>query len=299
MLRLKRVIEGFTSVVIGVMLIASSMGALSWRVWATLLSLWPLLLVAIGIDLLGKGLRLSIMRVFGSLVILGALSGVLFLGPGTGSGWRLSWGDSQPFELAAAETDATECSARIEVPAAVVSVTDGEKLFAVTGSMPGEVQELAEETSGDHASFEFSVPTVTTVLPTDAYADVALGREASWELELDVGATDADLDLAANTLSGLRVGSGVAVLDVELGDPAEREVPIVVETGLAVVNIRVPEGTAVRVVSEYGMGTTNVPGAWNRLSGERVWESAEFDRARRSYLIRVETGMGIVDVETY
>lgn len=302
MLRLKRVIEGLTSIIIGLMLIANSMGELSWRVWLTMLSLWPLLLVVIGLDILGKGARLNAVRVLSSLVILGGVLYVLLLGPTGVLDWTIDWAGAQEFSVSATEgRQVDRAVTRIAVPAASFDVDAGEGLFVASGYFPYQAPTLAEDRSGRSVELELATESEAPLyfLTNNMHADIELGRTASWDLAFDVGAMEADLSLADLELSGLDVQSGVAVLSVELGRPEGREILIRVDTGLADVRIRIPEGAQARVEVDYGIGNVGIPKEWSRSSGERVWESEGYSSARDGYLIVITTGMGVVEVEQY
>lgn len=83
---IKRVAEGVGSIIVGLVLLGNTFGYIPWAVWITMLSLWPLLLVALGIELLGRGLGLPWVRALSNVaLILGLLYGVFVLQPGT---WR-------------------------------------------------------------------------------------------------------------------------------------------------------------------------------------------------------------------
>jgi hypothetical protein len=51
-----KAVEGLTLVAVGLIFLGNTTGALPWSVWISIFSLWPLLLVAAGVDLIGKGL---------------------------------------------------------------------------------------------------------------------------------------------------------------------------------------------------------------------------------------------------
>ena len=68
-----RVTEGAWVTLIGMVLLGNATGYVSWDVWWLLLSLWPVLLVAVGFKLLGKGLQQSWLRAMAALVLVGAL----------------------------------------------------------------------------------------------------------------------------------------------------------------------------------------------------------------------------------
>lgn len=64
----------------GVVLLLNNLGVLDWGVWVVLLQLWPVLLIAVGLDLIvGRGSRLASLLI--GLVALGALAaGAWYLG---------------------------------------------------------------------------------------------------------------------------------------------------------------------------------------------------------------------------
>ena len=68
-----RLTEGAWVALIGGVLLGNTTGYVSWNVWWLLLSLWPVLLVALGFKLLGRGLRQSWLRAVAALVLVCAL----------------------------------------------------------------------------------------------------------------------------------------------------------------------------------------------------------------------------------
>jgi len=302
MLRLKRVVEGLTTVTIGLMIIGNSVGLLSWRVWVTVLSLWPLLLVAIGLDLIGKGAKLNIVRVLSSLLVLGGLVYAASTAPGSGPLWTLRWSDSEPFEVAAERSRRIdEASARISLPAASIEIGEGSELFSATGRMPYAKPELAEERSGDRAELVLDSEGEGPVFlfADNAYATIGLDPEVEWELFVEAGAAEADVDLEGFRVAGVSVETGVAMVDLTLGEPVDGDVPVNISAGISDVKVRLPEGVEARVESSHGLGGIDTPSGWERAQGERVWESPGFSDARARYVIVVEAGIGSVDVVRY
>ena len=58
----RKVFSGLNIIVVGVILLANTLGYLPWSVWWTILSLWPLLLVAAGLDVLGSARRIVVTK---------------------------------------------------------------------------------------------------------------------------------------------------------------------------------------------------------------------------------------------
>lgn len=299
MMRLKRVLEGLASVAIGVMLIANSVGALSWRVWWILLSLWPLLLVAIGLDLLGKGMRLNIIRVVSSLLVLAGLAYAVSLAPTSASAWKGAWSRGAEFSSTATEArGAQDAKLELSLPATRLSVRSGDEVFSASGRIPFGEPELSEKRRGDDLELEFrsegGVPFVMT--GGDSRVDVELGRDQIWELDIDLGATDATLDLSDLSISAAAIDAGVGVVDLSLGDPIDGEVRVGVSTGISDTTVRIPQGAEARVEVRTGLGGADVPDDWSRVRDMRAWETPGYSSAEERYLIVIEGGIGSVRI---
>lgn len=79
----RRAFSGLNVIAIGLILLANTLGYLPWSVWWNILSLWPLLLVAAGLDILGKAFGWQWVRALSGLVVLaGLVFGALVLPEG-------------------------------------------------------------------------------------------------------------------------------------------------------------------------------------------------------------------------
>ena len=69
-----RVMDGFGTVLIGLVFLGNTLGYIAWSVWFVLLTLWPVLLIAAGISIIGKGIGQQWLRALAPLVIWAALA---------------------------------------------------------------------------------------------------------------------------------------------------------------------------------------------------------------------------------
>ena len=72
-MKIKRFLEGLIIILIGLILLANNFGILPWSIWYHLIRLWPIILIAIGLDLILKGISLPSLRVLPPLLIIGAI----------------------------------------------------------------------------------------------------------------------------------------------------------------------------------------------------------------------------------
>jgi len=69
-----RVMDGIGTMLIGFVFLGNTLGYISWSVWFVLLTLWPVLLIAAGIAIIGKGISQQWLRAVAPLVIWAALA---------------------------------------------------------------------------------------------------------------------------------------------------------------------------------------------------------------------------------
>jgi hypothetical protein len=305
----KRVFEGLTLVLIGVILLLNTTGSLPWSVWLHVLSLWPLLLVAAGLDIIAKGIDAEWLRVISSLLLIAGLivgAFVLPIGDATpGLGWM--WGAQ------GAEFDVTQpAGQRVDTGSATIQggvgsyrIGDGEDLVRVWGRSPYGQPAVDSSVAGRQATVSVTGPeSGQTWVPGVRGAsriNVALARGVLWDIDIDTGVVDLGADLSALSLNSVEVRSGVSQVTLTLGQVPNgiKEVPVLVRGGVANFTVRVPSGVPVRVDAEAGLTNISVDSDIPRLSsGGRVWMTPDYP-ADGGYRIRFEAGVSNVEVVTY
>ena len=89
---IRHLFEGLTTVTVGLVFLGQMLGYLGWDVWLNILRLWPLLIVSLGLELIGKGLKSEWVRALGSIVVIAGLAyGALVMTP-TGGWPPFVWG---------------------------------------------------------------------------------------------------------------------------------------------------------------------------------------------------------------
>ncbi|MDA3936580.1 MAG: DUF5668 domain-containing protein [Actinomycetota bacterium] len=303
-----KAVEGLTLVAVGLIFLGNTTGALPWSVWISIFSLWPLLLVAAGVDLIGKGLDNTWLRVLSSLVVLaGLVFGALFMTPGSwGFGLGFMAGDSEPYSYTArADREISEGRLVIEGAFGDVDITDGGRLVEVSGKAIGDRPEFDLTKSGNEVLVELVVSDARSIagVPDEIRMNVALSRHVLWDIEVQAGAAAIDGDLRDLAVASLSVDTGVSDAAITLGGIPRGvdEVPIRVDTGVSSVTIRIPDTAEARVVADTGIAVVNTSDDFDRVSDEdtRIWETEGYDDATARYEISVDAGVGSVTIERY
>lgn len=305
----KRVLEGITLALVGVILLLNTTGQLPWSVWLHILSLWPLLLVAAGLEIIAKGVNAEWLRVVSSLLVIGGLLVGAFVLPvgGSAPGFGGFWGPSaEDFETVEPLTGRVD-TGRATIKGGVGSYTigAGDDLISVTGRSVYGAPDVSSAVDGRAARVSVSGPEAVRVwvpgLRSTSRVDVRLARSVLWDVEIDTGVVDLNADLSGLVASSVDVRSGVSQVRLTLGEVPSgiREVPVDVRGGVANFTVRVPDGVPVRVDAEAGLTNISVDSSIPRTSsGGRVWMSPEFS-SEGGFRIRFEAGVSNVEVVRY
>lgn len=314
----KRVLGGLTVVTVGLILLANTTGYLPWSVWWTILALWPLLLVAAGIDILGRALNSAALRALASLVVIGGLLYGAAAGAGRVGVPAFATTSGETFRFSEPHQGLAGGSAEIDAGLTKLTVRAGDAMATAEGTSPfgrpsfdASVGPSGREAAVRIASTEGRGPFAPGVHPTLA---VTLDRTLPWTLKVSAGASDLDLDLSRLTVDKLDVNAGLSSTRVTFGTENAQgagTMPGVqgakqaeIDAGLSSLTVRVPRRAPVEIVVDNGLGSTVVRGGWTRVSGSGpfsgTWHTDGYDQAHGGFMrIVVKAGLSSVVVERY
>jgi hypothetical protein len=281
----------------GVVLLLNNLGLLGWDVWGALARLWPVLLIAAGLDLL-VGRRSALLSLLIGLAALAALAGgAWYLGVRPGA---LAAASSEPVDYALqgaerADVDLSLNAGEVRVSAlnapgalanGMIYLGRGERLerdFAVRG---GEA----------HLRLHAAGPPNMSFGPADTAQpwDLRLSREVPTRLRVSTGAGRAVLDLSQIQLTSLEVSAGVGATELML--PARGRITASISAGVGETVVRVPVRMAARIHASGGLGDVSVDSRFAR-EGE-YYTTPGYDTASDRVDLEISSGVGAIRVET-
>lgn len=296
--RRRSVVGPILLIAIGVIFLLNNLGLLGWGVWGALLRLWPLLIVAVGLDLL-IGRRSTLGSVLVAVIVLGIAGGALWV-----------------YEVQSVSVGEAVAGQEIVQPLDGATRADIEIGLGVgmlrLGALP-EPTNLVEGTvpamAGERVSQDFYVAGDTAHLRLRSQDEVSLplssrwGADRVWDLRVNgtvptrlrvntgVGVTEADLSRL--TLTDLDWRSGVGKADVVLAGKGQYQARI--HGGVGELNIMIPAGTAARIRANAGLGGVQVNGEYLQQNGYHV--SPGYDVAQDRVEIRVNGGVGRITIQ--
>jgi hypothetical protein len=292
----------------GVMLLLSNLGYLPWESWGVLWRLWPLLIIALGIDLL-IGHR-SVIGAIISAVLIIALIGMIVLValfaqniPGL-SDWI------EPLEF---RTEHVEYS---------LQGVERAEVYVDWTSIPGYLSALEDSPNLIEGDVEYVGELTFDVSVRGGRADVKLDSRGSWfgvwsfgdqsderwdvglspnvplDLTFDASSGPCDLDLAGLQVSALVLDVGSGPVDLVL--PSDSTFEAQIDGGSGPLTIVLPRSVGARVELDSGSGPFG-PGARfelvkGKLHGDGTWETDNYRTAEHTITLEIDQGSGPITI---
>ncbi len=298
--------EGIVTITFALVLLGQMLGFLRWDVWFGIARLWPALLISLGLEIIGKSMRVEWLRFVGSLVVVAALA-YGALGMAASGGWQPTrYTGGEPFRHIERSSASVE-SGQAEIDGAVgqLTVIGGGDLVRAEGSSPFEpVFEVSRE--GRYAEVKVSAGEGAWVpMMPGSELEVALDRGVVWDLDIKAGVSDYEVDLSDIVIASLDLESGVSNGVVTLGqaeDANTREgIPVEIDAGISALVVRVPRGDNARFIVGEGLSGIETEGEWTRESAGsgRVYESDGFSDAGAYWDVHIDSGIGGITLRYY
>lgn len=288
----RNLVPGLVLVTIGLLWLLSNLGFPTWFFWRGLFRLWPVFLIAAGINIILKG-----KPAINALVWLLALALVVGYGL-VGYKWRnISMRtDGSEFRLEnRAETE--RASLNINV-AAINARIDSNTDMLFEGFIPDpDTFCNAEFTENDSIANVYITQhrdTIPINIDKGYRYDLSLGKGLPWVLDIDVGAGNGDLDLAKVQVESLRLNMGAGNIKISLSDLSEKT-DLDIKTGAGNLELVVPRNAGVRIRLKSAITHSNLDElGWNKSDGDYV--SPEYSSAACKIDIDVDIGVGRFNV---
>jgi len=255
---------------LGVIFLLNSLGILAWGVWEVIFRLWPVLLIAAGLEII-----LSRLSIWGSLLALvltvAVLAGALWLLAPDLATERMAAGE----DVRQALGDASRAEVIIEPGVGSLHIEAlPESALAVPSAL---VEGVVGVGRGQRVKRHFTVAgkIATFTLQTEGMTlgpFIGRGNQWSWNLglapevplglEVSLGVGLADVDLTGLTVDDLEVSVGIGQTTVTLPDEGRFYGKIEGAIGETVVVI--PAGLAARIRVDTGIAASDLPAGYQQ-----------------------------------
>lgn len=280
---------------LGVVVLLNSLGLLAWSVWEVIFRLWPVLLIAVGLEII-----LNRFSAWGSLLALvltvAIVAGALWLlGPGTATGQVVP---AEEVRQALGEAS----RARVVIEPGVGSL----HIEALPESA-NLVEGMIQMGRGQRVRRDFAVAgkTATFTLRSGGETigpffwwgeqrnwELGLAPEVPLELRVGMGVGRADMDLTGLTVSNLKVSMGIGQTIVTL--PSEGRFQARIEGAIGETTVVIPAGMAARIHVNTGLAARGLPASYQRQ--DDVYTSPGYASADDRVDLEVSQAIGQITV---
>lgn len=280
-----KLIIGLILVTIGVFLLLSNLGIVSGNVFYSLFDLWPLLLIVIGVNIIFRNNRIVPYITWILFFIILILYGLT----------RNTDVDSEGFLESVviekrAETQYANLDLEIGASDLTIDSTDGSLL---RGNLSGRRLDYVEDYSRDfeiaNLDFQSRSFNLGNLVDYNSTYDFYLNRDVIWDLDMDLGAINGEINLVDIPVRSLEIDLGAANLGLLLGD--RHDLDLYIDSGASNLEIAIPQDVGLRIDLDAGITSTNIDDL-NLIDYDDYYLSSNYDSANIKISLDIDTGVG-------
>lgn len=296
--------------------------------WRSVLRLWPLILIVIGINLLLP--KRGIGSVISALVTICALLFVAYQGtiPPQQKFWdfwkprlnidhydvdirdgKKTWNKQRKFSNAFSQ------QYHDSIKVAYLNIKGGAVAYEIEGHSADLFNATSSSSVANHIfeTTKFSRDGDSTIRLTFRMTKPKSGRDMNlqdvgdevkiklnnnpiWHINLDMGAGAANFDLRDYKIQHLAFKGGASAFEAKLGMPLE-ESRISINSGVASIEIEIPEAAACQIQIKSGLSSRSFKGFDKQPDGSYI--TSGFENATHKYIIDLEGGLSSFEVKRY
>jgi hypothetical protein len=317
-MKTEKVIWGLILIFIGAVFLLNNFGVIDFY-WGSVWRFWPIIFILIGANMIFSRLSNSTGAILSVVLTLSAL---LFLGyqgtrpnesrmgrswfrfdshdRDTGSNDETSWTSTNTFtEAFAANTKRAELNIKGGATSYKLDDTTANLFDAEVKQNSGNY--TLEKTTRDSVEvLNFRMRDNKKKWNMDEMdgneVQIQLNSNPIWDINLEVGAGETDFDLSSYKIRNVQLHGGAASFKVKLPEPVSTT-KVDVETGVAEVDIRVPQQAACRITVESGLSSKDFTGFQKQADGS--YQTSNYNSAAKKIDINLKGGLSSFEVSRY
>jgi hypothetical protein len=293
----------------GVVLLLNTTDYVDWSVWFKIFSLWPVALIAIGIELLFKKSRLAFIALLSPLLFFATILGPAFF-------YKSDFVDfGRPGRTFHFDRDMdstyTELSASIRLNSGNLYISSGEGML-VSAEMDyynkKPITDFKQDDQTKSISLEFTDQEKRWF--SGRYGqrwfhrvsgrknwDIGLTDSIPVSLNLYVRGGEADLNFSELKLRECELDAKDSDVDIKIGNLLE-EVTAKIESRSSKISISIPEGTGLKIVNRTNLSSTSF--SWLTLEEkEDGYQTPDFEEAPRKLTLYLEGSLTRLNIRKY
>lgn len=324
----EKVFTGLTFIFIGVIFLLDNLHVIDFH-WSAIWRLWPLFLVMAGVNLLFANSDSATATGIRALVLVAGLVLVFIRGTQPrehrwsfnfndrerdGSAWNDDSDDEEGKDkrslsrVSASSTFTEDYTPTVKV--AKLFVAGGGTEYYLKDSDSTLFSAVTDEVFGRYSLNRDDSDSVTVLNfkmqdkgrnwkfdnKRSNEVHMRLNTNPLWDIDVKAGATNAEFDLTPFRVRSFVFHGGAASVNVRIGDKSTNT-NVRVESGVASVNIKIPQASGCRIVSQGGLSSRDFSGFTKK--GDGAYETDNYATAANKVNMTLKGGVSSFDVEKY
>jgi len=286
----KKEVGGFILIILGIFLLLFNLGYVNFNIFLSLLDLWPLFLIAIGVNIIFKNKRLityiSWIIIFIIIIVYGLLM-------------PTNTTDEVQSETLTIEKlpDTSYGHLKLDIGASQLKIasTKDHLLEADLRGRPLDFRESymnnRQRAVLDFQTRPFKISGIQRDRMYDSYT-FKLNEDIIWDIDLDLGAVSCELNLEDLAVRKIDLDSGATDMTFILGKRHDLDFDI--NTGASDIKIILPPDVGLRVEMDSALSNSNLKDL-NIVKRGDYYISPDYDRAEVTIHLDIDMGVGNIE----
>lgn len=312
-MKTRDMISGLILIGIGLIFLFINMDMISID-WRQLWSLWPVILIVIGLNSIAAATKLKWLPWVGLVIFIGLLFSVVSFDTNSkSSGFSFDWDDDTDKKeyISGNSTDtftqkfvepfngATEARFNVDAAAGVYFLNEATTdMLDVTANSNKMVHELSSKEKKGIPVYYFDTESKNITYSDNDFnhVNIKLNKSVLWDLDFDIGAAKTDFDLTQFKVKKLNIDAGAAKIELRLGN----QVPVCdvnLEVGASKLEVWVPRDAGCKLDYDGGLSSKNFSD-FDKIS-DGNYETENYNSAATKININIDAGIAKVVVKRY
>ena len=125
---------------------------------------------------------------------------------------------------------------------------------------------------------------------------LALNKQPTWDLTFNIGAARFEADFTSHKFAKLEINSGAAAVVFKLGQPANEETEIEINTAASSCKIALPKDVACAIEMTTIFSSNKLEGFTKK---DGIWQTSNYDTAAKKYIINLNGAANSLKIDRY
>jgi len=300
-MKTKHLLGGIIILLIGLILLANNFSLLSWQIWYQLWRLWPLILIAIGLDLLLKGVSLSFLRILPPLLIIAGVCYVVYISQGEEGFFRFGKEETENIVLTQPLLPhIKKATIKLDFGAGTLKIEEGSAEKLVEGKFT--VSKRIKPWIKYRDKAEEGFVEVGSHFPywdwgrRENFWEMRLNNTIPLSLKIDTGASNNNLDLSSLMINEFELNTGASKNEIKFGKTTSTYAKI--DGGASTIKILIPRLMGVKIRADTALATHNF-NTFGFEKKENTYFSKNYWTADKRLDLDLDVGASTIRIELY